>query len=104
MRVKRGKHAIDGRFDQVFRLDLFKILAANALEDIAEQIQLLVDRAGFLGFLRNQGSGKLRCQNRASDRAAKGGHHEFPHRASYSIVPANHSVGSTVSAPCLSSI
>ncbi len=84
--------------------DFLDILGADALEDVAEQVELFIDRCRFLGLLRHQRPGQLGCQQRPCHGAAKGRHHEFLHSvSSYPAVPANHSVGSTGSVPCLSS-
>ena len=44
MRVERGEHAVDRGLDQLLRFHLFDILGADALEDVAEQVKLFIDR------------------------------------------------------------
>ena len=45
MRVERGQHAVDRGLDQLAFVDLLDILRANAFEDVAKQVKLLVDIA-----------------------------------------------------------
>jgi hypothetical protein len=54
MRIERGQHAVDRRLDQVGFVDLLDILRADALEDVAEQVELLVDRGVARLFLRQK--------------------------------------------------
>ena len=42
MRIERGEHAVDGRFDQLAVVGLLDIVGAHALEHVAEQVELLV--------------------------------------------------------------
>ena len=64
MRVERGEHAVDRGLDQLLGLDLLDILGADAFEDVAEQVELFVDRCDLLGLLRDQRAGDLRGQQR----------------------------------------
>ena len=43
VRIERRQHAVDRRFDQHGVVGLFDVVGANALEHVAEQIELLVD-------------------------------------------------------------
>ena len=43
MGIKRGQHAIDGRFDQLAVIGLFDIVGPDLFEHIAEQVELAID-------------------------------------------------------------
>jgi len=79
MRVERGQHAVDRGLDQGLGLDLLDILRADALEDVAEKIELLVDIARPVTLLRQKGRGHLRGDHGACQDADCGGHQEFSH-------------------------
>ena len=42
MRIERGQHAVDGGFDHLGLVGLFDIVGADAVEHVAEQVELLV--------------------------------------------------------------
>ena len=42
MRVERGQHAVDGRLDQRRLIGLLDIVRPDALEHVAEQVELTV--------------------------------------------------------------
>ena len=46
MRVERGEHAVDGRFDQLGLVRLLDIVVANLVEHVAEQIELAIGVGG----------------------------------------------------------
>ena len=46
MRVERGQHAVDRRLDQLRVVRLLDIVGADALEHVAEQIELAVGVGG----------------------------------------------------------
>ena len=106
MRIERGQHPVDRRFDQRGLIHLFHVIAADSLEDIAEQVKLLIDRRVIGVFLGNQRAGDLRRQQDTRCRSTKGRHDKSFHRnlflISYSVM--NHSVGSTGTFASLSSI
>ena len=73
VRVEGGEHAVDRRIDQHRVVRLVDIVAADALEHVAEQVQLLVDfRVGRGGRI---GPGDI--QNRRGPGEARQ-HHERP--------------------------
>src|SRR5690606_5302097 len=37
--IERGEHAVDGRLDELFVRDLFDVIGADSLEDVAEKVQ-----------------------------------------------------------------
>ena len=76
MRVERGQHPVDRGLDQGLVVHLFDILAADLFKDAAEQVELLVKRgvlraAAIRRFLRDQGSGELRRDEKSGQRAAE---------------------------------
>ena len=103
MGIKRLQHAVDGRFDQIALIDLFDILRANTLENVAEQVQLFIDRCCALVFLCDQGAGNLQGQQRARQSATDCCNHKFFH-SQLSFVAANHGAGSVGVVPSLISI
>ncbi len=52
MRIERGHHAVDGAFDQAGVVGLLDIVGADALENLAEQIELGIGVAGVRGGFR----------------------------------------------------
>ena len=103
MRIKRGEHPVDRRLDQFARVHLFDILRADAFEDVAEQVQLLVHVRGAGAFLRDQRAHELRGGHDACQCAAHGRHDYFFH----SVIPlssVNHPRGSSGVSPSLTSI
>jgi hypothetical protein len=58
VRVEAGQHAVDGALDQLVVLHRLDVGGADALEHLAEQVQLLIG-AGF-GLRRLLGAGGLR--------------------------------------------
>ena len=84
VRVKRCEHAVDRRFDQLFGVNLFHILRADAFKDVAEQVKLLIDRDGLFRLLGDQRPGDLRRQDRACKRATKGRQCNLLHQ---SVIP-----------------
>jgi hypothetical protein len=106
MRVERGEHAVDRGLDQLFGVDRLDILGADAFEDVAEQVELFIDRLSLAAPLAAI-SGPATCVSSAPPRrgATRGGQGKFLHPASVSCrgSAANHSVGSTGAAPSLSS-
>ena len=67
MRIERGQHAVDRRFDQLLFFRHFDIVRPDAIEHVAEEIKLLVSvrvrrRGGRVeslpGDRRHQGSGE----------------------------------------------
>ena len=44
MGIKRGQHAIDGRFDKILFINCINIAFANALKDIAKKPKLPIYR------------------------------------------------------------
>jgi hypothetical protein len=44
MRIERGQHAVDRRLDQFGLVDLFHVVRPDPFENVAEQIQLFIDR------------------------------------------------------------
>lgn len=83
MWVERGEHPVDRRLDQFGGINLFDILGANALEDIAEEIELFVDRGVAVGFLRDQRARDLRGCQKTKHRASCSGQGKFLHIESY---------------------
>ena len=77
MRVERGQHAVDRGLDQLALVDLLDILRADPLEDVAEQVELLVDAA--VALLRKQRPGHLRRRHETQKRAARRRHHQLAH-------------------------
>ena len=71
---RAGEHAVDRRLDQLLVVDLLDVRGADPLEDVAEQVELLVDRLLLVGLLREQRAGEL------------GGHH---HSGNGAAEPAN---------------
>ena len=69
MRIKRGQHAIDRRFDQRGFIDLLNVIRADPLKHISKQIKLLVNAALLFLLLRQERGGKLGCQDDPSNRA-----------------------------------
>jgi hypothetical protein len=65
MRIERAQHAVDGILDELLLLDRLDIVAADALQHVAEQVELLIElalvAAGGLRIglgLRESGSGQ----------------------------------------------
>ena len=52
MRVERGQHAVDGGLDELPVVGLLDIIGADALEDVAEEIELPIGVAGGGGLRR----------------------------------------------------
>ena len=83
--IKRGKHAVDRGLYQLFGVDLFDVLRADAFKDVAEQIKLFINVAVLFSFLCQQGARNLRRGNYPCQRTAHGSHHELLHRLSILI-------------------
>ena len=83
--IKRGKHAVDRGLYQLFGVDLFDVLRADAFKDVAEQIKLFINVAVLFSFLCQQGARNLRRGNHPCQRTAHGSHHELLHRLSILI-------------------
>ena len=59
MRIQRGEHTIDCSFNQLFVINFFDILRADAVKNIPKKLKLFI---GFclVGFLGQKWSGQLR--------------------------------------------
>jgi hypothetical protein len=75
MRIEPGQHAVDRGFDQLGIIRLFDVVGADALEHVAEQIELPVGVGnGRLGARANGQRRRLNGQqrdNRSRRRAEK---------------------------------
>lgn len=58
MRVERSQHAVQRGFDQLLVGDLLDILAADPLEDVAEQVEKPVGFGRVLFGRRETGNGR----------------------------------------------
>jgi len=78
MRIERAEHTVDCGLDQLLVVDLLDVVGADLLEDVAEQVELLIDLDGLRGLI-GQERGHLRRDQRPGDRAAQCGHDELSH-------------------------
>ena len=89
MRVEVGEHAVDRAGDQILLVDGLDVGGADALEDVAEEVELLVDGGLLLGLLRDERPGELGADHRARDGSANSRHPDLLHWALFlSIVAA----------------
>ena len=70
MRIQMRQHPVDRALDQLLVLDLLDIGGADALEDVAEEVELLVNRLLLVGLLRQDRCGELGAHHRARHRSA----------------------------------
>jgi hypothetical protein len=115
MRVERGQHAVDRRLDQRAFVDLFDVVGADALEHVAEQVELLVDGGVARLFLGKERPGHLRAEDNAASKPPDCRYDQLVHMLRSFVRPAccpcaavrqsntNQSVGSTGRPACLSS-
>jgi hypothetical protein len=116
MRVERGQHAVDRSLDQCAFVDLFDVVGAYALENVAEQVELLVHRGVARLFLGEKRPGHLGAEDNATCEAPDCRHDQLVHMHGPSCVlravrPRSGGfnrlrtslIGSTVRPACLSS-
>ena len=91
--------------------DRVEEVLAQLVKDGSAALVLLESRlsrpAGpWLSRLRDEGAGDLRGRDDPGDGSGQGGHHMLlhPRQSPVRARPANHGIGSTGTAPCLSSI
>ena len=80
MGIKRGEHAVDCGFDQLFLINFFNILRADPFKDVAKQVQLFIDIGLRVVFLRQQRARDLGGGNHPGQSAAQCGHQKSFHR------------------------
>ena len=66
MRIERGQHAVDGRFDQLRLVGLLDVVGADLLEHVAEQAELAVGLGGGRHRARARQQMGLRHERRAA--------------------------------------
>jgi hypothetical protein len=89
MRVERGQHAVDRRLDQRAFVDLFDVVGADALEHVAEQVELLVDGGVARLFLRKERPGHLRAEDNAASKPPDCRHDQLVHMLRSFVRPAS---------------
>ena len=93
MRVKRGEHPVNRGLDQRALVHVLDIFGADAVEDVAEEVELLIDAGTTRRFLRDQRPGHL-CRHHQSQRGtAQRGEKRLLHAIHPYSASANQSAG-----------
>ena len=95
MRIERSEHSVDRGLDQVGLVHFLDILNTDALENVAKEVQLLIDIGVLLGLLREERRGDLRGHEDPGHGPGTCRHEEFFHRLRHPSSVLNQLSGST---------